>query len=73
MKNQTSTNAPVNKGQFEFEPEERIKRFNDLMGHGWEDEYKEYVENMGDELTSFEMELVSGGNDCGGGVNDLLT
>lgn len=37
---------------------------NYASGKGYEftnDEYSEYVENLGDELSLFEMELVSGG------------
>ena len=57
-----------------FGDDDNVVKFANDKGYDFtEDEYKEYVENMGDELTSFEMELVSGGNDCGGGVNDLLT
>jgi len=49
MSPSVSTNTPVNKGQYEFEPEERIRRFNDLMSHGWEEGYREY-RRLWDEL-----------------------
>ena len=41
---------------------------NYASGKGYEftnDEYSEYVENLGDELSLFEMELVSGGQTQG--------
>ena len=40
---------------------------NYASGKGYEftnDEYSEYVENLGDELSEFEMELVTGGLGC---------
>ena len=42
MSKTESTKTPVNKGQYEFEPQERIDRFHKLMSYGWENEYKEY-------------------------------
>ena len=55
--------------------QEEVKNFgaddnivNYASGKGYEftnDEYSEYVENLGDELSLFEMELVAGGQTGG--------
>ena len=55
--------------------QEEVKNFgaddnivNYASGKGYEftnDEYSEYVENLGDELSLFEMELVAGGQTDG--------
>ena len=45
-----------------FGSDDNIVKYD--KGKGYEftnDEYSEYVENLGDELSLFEMELVSGG------------
>ncbi len=36
--------TPINKGNYDMEPPERLERYEKLRGYGWEEEYRKYRE-----------------------------
>ncbi len=40
--NQDEKYVPINKGHFDMETPERIRRFSEILGRGWEVEYRKY-------------------------------
>lgn len=37
--------VPINKGNYDMDTPERVKKFDENRGAGWEDGYKEYRKN----------------------------